>query len=218
MNNLNKLLLFIFWTLIIGLSLWFFYSNVFRYLTGFRSDTFGNSFFNNQVWVTMHLIGGSIALLLGPMQFWSSFRNRFLSTHKLSGKIYMAGVLLIGISALRLSLISYCLPCRVSLFILSVLVLLSTWFAWKAIKAKNIKAHRQFMVRSYVCVLSFVAVRIDDIFPLTFLFGQIDDPIFRRVVNEYFFSFVPLLVAEILMTWWPAIKALLLTKRLSDSK
>jgi len=74
------------------------------------------------------------------------------------------------------------------------------------------------MVRSYVCVLSFVAVPIDDIFPLTFLFGQVENPIFRRVVNEYFFSFVPLLVAEILMTWWPAIKALLLTKRLSDSK
>ncbi len=43
------------------------------------------------------------------------------------------------------------------------------------------------MARSYVCVLSFVGVRIDDILPLTFLFGQIEDPIFRRVVNEFFF-------------------------------
>jgi len=41
----------------------------------------------------------------------------------------------------------------------------------------------------------------DDIFPLTFLFGVIEDPTFRRVVNEYFFSFVPLLVAEMGMTW-----------------
>ena len=208
MKYLNTLLLFIFWTLIIGLSGWFFYSQVLRYLTGFRSKVFGDSFFNNQVWVTMHLIGGSMALLLGPLQFWSSFRNKFLSGHKLSGKLYMTGVLLIGISAFRLSLISYCTPCRVSLFILAVLVSISTWFAWQAIKSKNIKVHRQFMVRSYVCVLSFVAVRIDDIFPLTFLFGQIEDHIFRRVVNEYFFSFVPLLIAEMLMIWWPAIKSL----------
>jgi len=57
------------------------------------------------------------------------------------------------------------------------------------------------MVRSYVCVLLFVAVRIDDIFPLAFLFGVIEDPTFRRVVNEYFFSFVPLLVAEMGMKW-----------------
>ena len=64
------------------------------------------------------------------------------------------------------------------------------------------------MIRSYVCVLSFVAVRIDDIFPLTFLFGQIEDHIFRRTANEYFFSFVPLLVTEIQMIWWPSVKTM----------
>ena len=125
----------------------------------------------------------------------------------------MIGVVLIGISALRLSLISYCVPCRTSLFILSVLILLSSAFAFKAIKAKNIKVHRQFMIRSYVCVLSFVAVRIDDIFPLSFLFGQIEDHLFRRTANEYFFSFVPLLVVEILMIWWPSVKALMVREK-----
>jgi len=208
MKYLHKPLLFVFWMLIIGLSLWFFYTPVLRYLTGFRSNIFGESFFSNQVWVTMHLVGGSLALLIGPMQFWRSLRNRFLNFHRISGKLYMLGVLLIAISAFRLSLISFCTPCRVSLFILAVLVSISTWFAWKAIKSKNIKVHRQFMIRSYVCVLSFVAVRIDDILPLTFFFGVIEDPTFRRVVNEYFFSFVPLLVAEIGMTWWSAVASL----------
>ena len=61
------------------------------------------------------------------------------------------------------------------------------------------------MVRSYVCVIAFVTVRIDDVFSLNFLFGEITDPTFRRVVNEYFFSFVPLIIAEIIMTWWPSV-------------
>ena len=61
------------------------------------------------------------------------------------------------------------------------------------------------MVRSYVCVLAFVAVRLDDIVPLDFLFGNIEDPVFRRTVNEYFFSFVPLIIAEIIMVWWPSV-------------
>ena len=213
MNYIRIILISIFWVLIIGLSLWFFNTNVLTYLSGFRSKVFGDSFFHNQVWVTMHLVGGSLALLLGPMQFWKSFRNRFLSFHRLTGKIYLIGVVLIGISALRLSLISYCVPCRTSLFILSVLILLSSAFAFKAIKAKNIKVHRQFMIRSYVCVLSFVAVRIDDIFPLSFLFGQIEDHLFRRTANEYFFSFVPLLVVEILMIWWPSVKALMVREK-----
>jgi uncharacterized membrane protein YozB (DUF420 family) len=84
---------------------------------------------------------------------------------------------------------------------LAVLVLFTTGAAWYCIMEKNIKAHRQFMVRSYVTVLSFVAVRIGDVVSMDFLFGKIADPIFNRVVNEYFFSFVPLICAEIVMTW-----------------
>jgi len=204
---LQRSLLILFWAFIISLSLWFFFDNIIMIFFGYRIFIFGDSFFNNQVWVVMHLVGGTFALLLGPMQFWKGFRNRFLKFHRASGKLYMIGVLLAGVSALRLSLISYCVPCRISLFILTILALLSTWFAWKTIKAKNVKAHRQFMIRSYICVLAFVMVRVDNVIPLGFMFGQIEDPIFNRTVNEYFFSFVPLLVAEILMVWIPNSKS-----------
>ena len=205
MKTLKSLPLIGFWILIIFLSLYFFLDNVIAFFFGYRSRNFGSSLFNNQLWVVMHLVGGSLALLLGPMQFWPAIRKRFVKFHRLSGKIYMAGVALIGISAFRLSLVSYCVPCRISLFLLTVFTVLSTWFAWKAIKVRNIKVHRQMMVRSYVCVLAFVAVRLDDIVSLNFLFGNIEDPVFRRTVNEYFFSFVPLIIAEIIMVWWPSV-------------
>lgn len=197
--------LVVFWALTIGASLYFFMDNVIAYFYGYRSRMFGYSFFHNQVWVIMHMAGGTLALLLGPLQFWSFIRNRFLSFHRMTGKIYMGGIVLIGISAGRLSLISTCVPCRISLFLLTVFAVISTWFAWKAIKKRNIKVHRQMMVRSYICVLAFVAVRIDDIFALDFLFGNINDPLLRRVVNEYFFSFVPLIIAEIIMIWIPGV-------------
>lgn len=205
MQLLKQLSYFICWGLIIILSLYFFMDNVVAFLYGYRGKNFGDSVFNNQLWVVMHLVGGTMALLLGPVQFWPFIRNRYLAFHRLSGKIYMFGIMLIGISAGRLSLVSFCIPCRISLFLLTVFTLLSTWFAWKAIKSRNIKVHRQMMVRSYVCVLAFVAVRLDGILPLDFLFGKIDDGTFRRVVNEYFFSFVPLIVAEIIMVWWPSV-------------
>ena len=204
-KTLRSIPLVSFWVLIILLSAYFFFDNVIAYFFGYRSRSFGNSLFNNQLWVVMHLVGGSMALLLGPMQFWPAIRKKFVAFHRLSGKIYMVGVALIGISAFRLSLVSYCVPCRISLFLLTVFTVLSTWFAWKAIKVRNLKVHRQMMVRSYVCVLAFVAVRIDDIVSLNFLFGDIEDPLFRRTVNEYFFSFVPLIIAEILMVWWPSV-------------
>jgi uncharacterized membrane protein len=151
----------------------------------------------------MHMTGGTLLLFLGPLQFWNYFRNKFIHIHRLVGKMYLTGAALAGLSALYLSMISYCTPCRISLFLLAFFMLLSSGLAWRSIKMHNIKAHRQFMIRSYVCALAFVAVRIDDIFPLDFLFGAIEDPMFQRTVNEYFFSFVPLLIAEIIMNWIP---------------
>jgi uncharacterized membrane protein len=202
MKIIERLLFFISWTIIIGLSLYFFLENVGVYFAGYRSD----SYINNPVWVSSHLIGGTLALLFGPIQFSKWIRNKYLTFHRLTGKIYIIGAFIAGLSAIRLSLISSCLPCRVSLFILAVLVLFTTFSAWWCVKNGNIKAHQQFMVRSYICILSFVAVRIGGIIPLDFLFGQIEDPTFGRTVNEYFFSFVPLICGEILMIWIPSLK------------
>ncbi len=205
MHTIRSIFWIALWLFVVLLSVYFFLDNVIAYFYGHRSRMFGTTLFNNQLWVVMHMVGGSMALLLGPMQFWPFIRKRFVSFHRLSGKIYMTGIALIGISAGRLSLISTCIPCRISLFLLTVFAVLSTWCAWRAIKTRNIKTQRQMMVRSYVCVIAFVAVRIDDVFSLNFLFGEIGDPTYRRVVNEYFFSFVPLIIAEIIMTWWPSV-------------
>lgn len=202
MKKIERLFIIILWTIIVGLSFYFFLDNVAVYLTGYKSKSFSN----NPFWVGLHLVGGTLALFFGPIQFSKWLRYKYLTFHRLSGKIYIIGAFIAGLSALRLSIISSCAPCRVSLFILAVLVLATTFFAWWSIKNKNLESHRQFMVRSYICVFSFVAVRIGGIFPLDFLFGQIDDPTFDRTVNEYFFSFVPLLIGEMLMTWWPTLK------------
>ncbi len=193
------------WFLIISLSLYFFYDNVIAYFYGYRSELFGTTFFHNQLWVSLHMGGGTLILLLGPIQFWNWFRDKYLSLHRLFGKIYLLGAGLAGFTALGISFISACLPCRISLFLLASFMILSSGLAWLSIKQHNIKAHRQFMIRSYVCALAFVTVRIDGVFPLDFLFSNIEDPTFRRTVNEYFFSFVPLIMAEILMTWLPVI-------------
>jgi uncharacterized membrane protein len=202
MKIIEQLLFFISWTIIIGLSVYFFIENVGSYFTGYRSE----SYITNPIWVSSHLVGGTIALLFGPFQFFKWLRNKYLNIHRLSGKIYVVGAFIAGLSALRLSLISSCVSCRISLLILAILVLFTTSAAWWTVKNENIKAHQQFMIRSYICVLSFVAVRIGGIIPLDFLFGQIDDPTFSRTGNEFFFSFVPLICGEIFLTWLPTLK------------
>lgn len=206
MKVINKFLVSVAWIAIIGLSLYFFFDNVVAYLYGFRSKIFGDTFFNNQFWVVAHLVGGSISLFTGPIQFWKTLRLKHNSFHKVVGKIYIAAAFITGLSALRLSFVSLCIPCRTSLFLLSLFMLLSTACALSAIRKQKIRSHQQFMIRSYVLILSFVAVRLDQLIPLTFLFGTIDDPVFKRTVTEYFFSFVPLIFTEVMMTWLPLLR------------
>jgi uncharacterized membrane protein len=198
---------FLFWVVLLVFSVYFFFNNVWAFLYGYRSDTFGNSLFNNKLWFVVHLVGGTMALFVGPVQFWKWFRNHYVYLHRFLGKVYMLGCFLVALSSLRLSLVSHCGPCRISLLITAVLLLFATGAAWFTLRQRNFKAHRQFMVRSYVLILAFVLVRIDGLFSLQFLFGEIKDPTFRRVVNEFFFSFFPLIVAEVFLTWVPNLRS-----------
>ena len=202
MKRIEQVLSFVIWTVIVGIFIYFFFENVAVYLTGYQSNTF----VSNPFWVGLHLIGGTLAIFFGPIQFSKWVRLKYLNFHRLTGKMYIIGAFIAGLSALRLSIISTCRPCRVSLFILAVLVIATTFSSWWAVKNKNVKAHKQFMVRSYICIFSFVAVRLGGVVPLDFLFGQINDPTFNRTINEYFFSFVPLIVGEIVMIWLPTLK------------
>jgi uncharacterized membrane protein len=208
MWNIRLTLNVLIWTLVIGGSLFFLWTDVFVYLTGFRSKSFGTSIFNNQLMVVVHLVGGTTALLCGPFQFWKGFRDKYLKLHRNMGKAYMIGGTMVALSAFRSSLISVCLPCRISLFLTALLMFTCIVVAWYAIRNRHIKQHKQFMIRSYVLMLAFVFVRIDAILPLDFMFGTIEDPTFRRTVNEYFFSFFPLIITEFALTWLPYIRTL----------
>lgn len=206
MITTKKILLIIFWTLLIVLSLYFYYDNAIAYLYGYRSERFGQTLFENQIWFTTHIIGATFSLFLGPIQFWKSVRKKYIRYHRFAGKLYIIGSLIAGIASLRLSLINDCIGCRYPLFILSILFLLSTSLAWYAIKQKNISAHKQFMSRSYTCALAFVLVRLNQIIPMNFLFDVIEDTAIKRTVNEWIFSFIPIILVEIFMIWLPSVR------------
>jgi hypothetical protein len=65
---------------------------------------------------------------------------------------------------------------------------------------------KQFMVRSYVCALAFVLVRLDRFLPIDFIFDPIVDDNVYGVVTEWTFSILPLVITEIAMIWIPSLK------------
>ncbi|MBX2942086.1 MAG: DUF2306 domain-containing protein [Cyclobacteriaceae bacterium] len=192
----------IFWAILILLSAAFYFENAVVYLFGYRNARFAG----NEFWFVAHILGATCSLFLGPIQFWKSIRTKYIRYHRLAGKIYIIGSLIAGVAALRLSLIFGCVGCRFSLFPLSILFILTTSLAWYAITQKNITAHKQFMVRSYTCALAFVFARLYQVIPMEFIFGIIDDPTVKRVVIEWMFSILPLIIVEIAIIWIPSIQ------------
>lgn len=208
----SKTLLTIFWSVLILLSAYFFSDNAIVYFFGYRNPRFSG----NEFWFVIHIAGAACSLFLGPIQFWKSIRTRYPRFHRISGRIYIIGSLAAAITAFRLALIFDCVGCRYSLIPLSILFFFTTTMAWYAIRQRNITAHKQFMVRSYVCALAFVFVRMDNVIPaIQTIFDPIKNNDVFAVVMEWTFSILPLLLVEIVMIWIPSLRRPAINEKLS---
>jgi uncharacterized membrane protein len=202
---INKTFWVIFWVAIISLSYYFFIETFIDYGNGYIPENFKRSFFDSKIWFIGHILGASAALILGPLQFWKSIRNKYPKYHRYAGKIFIIGSLIAAVCAFRLNLMYDCRPCRISLGILSVVWLFTTAAAWWAIKNKNIIAHRQFMVRSYTAALAFVFIRIFPLLGYKNVFPFIETQMERRTTAEWLCWIVPFLIIEIYMIWQPSL-------------
>lgn len=201
-----KLLWSCLWLFVIGFSLYFFITTIIDYTNGYVPPNFKLSFWTSKIWFIGHIAGASVALLLGPVQFWKGFRTKYMQYHRTAGKFFIIGSLIASISAFRINLMYDCAACRVSLGLLSVVWFVCTAIAWWAIKNQNVKAHRQFMVRSYTAALAFVFIRLFPLMGYKNIFPFIDSQMERRITAEWLCWVVPFLIIEIYMIWWPQLK------------
>jgi len=197
-----------FWLIIIGFSLYFYVTTFLDYAYGYIPENFKKGFFESKIWFIGHVAGASASLLLGPFQFWNKIRTKYMKYHRTAGKIFIIGSLIAAICAFRINLMYDCKPCRISLGILSVIWFGCTLAAWWAIKNKNIKAHRQFMVRSYTAALAFVFIRVFSLLGYQNLFPFLDTRLEMRTTAEWLCWVIPFLIIEIYMIWWPSLRRL----------
>lgn len=206
-TTLNKIFWFLFWLFIIGFSLYFYVSTFLDYKGGYVPPNFKLGFLESKIWFIGHIAGASAALLIGPLQFWKGFRIKYMHYHRTAGKIFIVGSLLAAICAFRINLMYDCKACRISLGILSIVWFASTAIAWWSIKRKNLKAHRQFMVRSYTAALAFVFIRLFPLLGYKNVFPFLSNQMERRITAEWLCWVIPFLIIEIYMTWWPQLPA-----------
>lgn len=111
-------------------------------------------------WLLMHIISGTLALLLGPFQFSRRLRQRHLLLHRVAGRIYVAAVLSACAAALNLAAntvqgkgFGFALTC------MSLVWASATVMAFYAALRRRILVHNQWMIRSYVVTFGFVSFR-----------------------------------------------------------
>jgi uncharacterized membrane protein len=204
MTSSKKILAKVFWTAIIFLSAYYLYRAI---LFRFYKEGIGPTFWDKQFFYIFHLATALAPLILGPIQFWNWFRNRYIKLHRVLGKIYIIGSLFGGLSAFVLGITIPLEGSIVPLVLLSILWLFMTIAAWIAIRNRNIKAHRLFMIRSYTLALTFIFLRIlGDLVYKHNLFFFIKSEETKDTTYEWLSWVLPLLIVELFISWIPSLK------------
>jgi len=142
-----------------------------------------------------HVFSSLLTLCAGFTQFSNYVLKHHKKLHRLVGKIYAYDILLINVPA-GMIMAFYAnggLPSKIAFVILDSLWFLFTYKAVAAIRVKDIKKHKRFMIRSYALTFSAITLRTwKIILSHTFNF----DPLTLYMIDAWM-GFVPnLLFAE----------------------
>jgi len=109
----------------------------------------------------LHILTAAAAILIGPFQFMRKVRNRYAGLHRNLGKVYVAAILISGITGIYLSFYAFGgLISKAGFLALSLSWIYTTYKAYKHIRMKNIELHREWMYRSYAITLVAISFRI----------------------------------------------------------
>jgi uncharacterized membrane protein len=126
-------------------------------------ESYGNSW--PQVsWLLPHIVGGMVAAVVGPLQFWPKIRRDYLPFHRIAGRVYVIAVLGGSVASLGISLR---MSADNAAYASGLIGLAAAWtvttsMAFVAIRRKNLTQHKQWMIRSYVVTFAFVTFRFVD--------------------------------------------------------
>ena len=160
----SKLLSYSGWGIVWILAFYFIYTNAIRYFN-VNSEVYTPEFKPFTPFIMLHIAGGMVALVIGPLQFFGSIRRKYTSFHRLIGKIYLSAVIVSAIFAIYLAVFDNIITKKDLMFSSGTLGMALAWLisagmAYWAIKNRNINQHKEWMVRSYVLTSNFIIFRL----------------------------------------------------------
>jgi uncharacterized membrane protein len=147
------------WLLVLAVGAYFVLAYVSRYLQ-WDEATYG-SFWPRVEYFVPHVLGGLVAILAGPLQFWPRIRSRHPKIHRITGRVYLSAIVIGALGGMWLALTTAGpAPYAAGLFALALAWLLTSSMAFFAIKRRDFVQHKEWMIRSYVVTFSFVTYRV----------------------------------------------------------
>jgi len=115
-------------------------------------------------WLLLHIAGGMLALLAGPVQLWLGLTDRRMDLHRVLGTVYLAGVALGTVGAVALAVqTTLGWTFGAGLLGLAFAWVVTTGLAFASIRKHLIDQHKEWMIRSYVVTFAFVVFRVGTI-------------------------------------------------------
>lgn len=158
-------------------------------------------------WLLPHAIAGAFVILLAPLQFSDRLRRRFTGLHRILGRLYVVGALILAPLGAYIQYVeerqgfprSFTVLAVIDAVMLMATTLVALAFAIK----RKIAQHRQWMIRSYAVALVFLEVR--------FILGVTGwETLGVEIVQAVIWSCLAmsLLIADVI-NHWPELRAAL---------
>lgn len=115
-------------------------------------------------WLLPHGLAGACAILLGPLQFSDRLRARYTKMHRVIGRIYIFGAMVVAPLGTYIQYYqertgmtrSFTMAAAVD----AALLMITTGIAFAFILQRKVQQHRQWMTRSFAVALIFIEVRV----------------------------------------------------------
>jgi len=141
-----------------------------------------------------HTLCGVIALLAGPLQFSSRFRERHLKFHRILGRLYVISVFIGSFTGIALAAGRPGLP---GTSMQAAAWMVCTTAAFITARNRQIVQHRQWMARSYAVTFTFVSSRVLNLWPR--YWSHLGDAF--AAVGVIAFTLASLLIVDIGLNW-----------------
>ena len=141
-----------------------------------------------------HTLSGVIALVAGPVQFSSRFRQRHLRVHRVLGRMYVISVFTGALTGIALAAGRPGMP---GTCVQAAAWIVCTTAAFITARNRQIARHRQWMIRSYAVTFTFVSSRVLNLWPS--YWSHLGDSL--AAVGLIVFTLASLFVVELGLKW-----------------